>query len=106
MHFSAHARLGIAPNVHSQVVKDVLLPPHPQVISPVSRKRFAQSYAGLLIVKRNASVGNVPMCSASQTAFSAVSDPLLESANLRKIHNLAALTHIHGHKFSRRALAL
>ncbi|BCL80939.1 hypothetical protein ccbrp13_34040 [Ktedonobacteria bacterium brp13] len=25
------------------------------------------------------------MCSASQTAFSTVSDPLLESANLRKI---------------------
>jgi len=43
------------------------------------------SYASLLIVERNTSVGNVPMCSASQTAFSTFSDQLLESANLRKI---------------------
>jgi len=31
----------------------------------------------------------VPMCSASQTAFSTFSDQLLESANLRKIHKMA-----------------
>jgi hypothetical protein len=43
------------------------------------------SNASLLIVERNTSVGNVPMCSASQTAFSTFSDQLLKSANLRKI---------------------
>jgi hypothetical protein len=37
-------------------------------------------------MERNTSVGNVPMCSASQTAFSTFSDPLLESARLRKSH--------------------
>lgn len=47
---------------------------------------FKGSYATLLIVERNTSVGNVPMCSASQTAFSTFSDQLLESAKLRKIH--------------------
>src|SRR6266516_6151593 len=47
---------------------------------------YPGSYASLLIVERNTSVGNVPMCSASQTAFSTFSDQLLESANLRKIH--------------------
>lgn len=65
-----------------------LLPPHPQVRSPVSRKRFAHSYASLLIMERNTSVGNVPMCSASQTAFLTFSDPLLESARLRKNHKM------------------
>jgi hypothetical protein len=35
-------------------------------------------------MERNTSVGSVPMCSASQTDFSTFSDPLLESANLRK----------------------
>jgi hypothetical protein len=53
---------------------------------------FIESYARLLIVKRNTSIGNVPMCSASQTAFSTVSDPLLESANVRKIHLLSQRT--------------
>ncbi len=47
---------------------------------------FYGSYASLLRVERNTSVGNVPMCSASQTAFSTFSDQLLKSANLRKIH--------------------
>src|SRR5258708_7653557 len=72
--------------------KGFLLPPHPQVGTPVSRKRFARSYAPLLIVERNTSVGNVPMCSASQTAFSTFSDQLLESANLRKIQIMGEKT--------------
>jgi len=46
----------------------------------------------LLIVERNTSVGNVPMCSASQTAFSTFSDQLLESANLRKIQIIGEKT--------------
>jgi len=50
------------------------------------------SYASLLIVERNTSVGNVPMCSASQTAFSTFSDQLLESANSRKIQNIGETT--------------
>jgi hypothetical protein len=52
-------------------------------IVPFARK--FEAYASLLIVKRNASIGNMPICSASQTAFSTVSDPLLESANLHKL---------------------
>jgi hypothetical protein len=35
-------------------------------------------------MERNTSAGSVPMHSASQTDFSAFSDLLLESANLRK----------------------
>ena len=39
--------------------------------------------------KRNSTVGNVSMCFASRSAFSALSDPLFESANLRKNPNRA-----------------
>ena len=49
--------------------------------------RSYESYASLLIVERNTSVGSMPMCSASQTDFSTFSDPLLESANLRKFQH-------------------
>ena len=45
----------------------------------------------MLIVERNTSVGNEPMYSASQTAFSTISDPLLESANLRKIQDICQI---------------
>jgi hypothetical protein len=40
-------------------------------------------------MERNTSIGNVLMRTLSQTAFLTFSDPLLESANLRKIHNMA-----------------
>ena len=53
---------------------------------------YIEAYASLLIVKKNTFIGNVLMCSASQTALSTVSDPLLESANLRKLRKLS-LTH-------------
>jgi hypothetical protein len=43
------------------------------------------SYAALLMLARNSPVGDVPVCLASRTAFSIVSAPWLESANLRKI---------------------
>src|SRR5437763_11420803 len=33
--------------------KGFLLPPHPQVRSPVSRKRFARSHASSLLLKRD-----------------------------------------------------
>jgi hypothetical protein len=42
------------------------------------------SYASSLMVERNSPVGDVLMCFASRTAFSILSAPLLESANLRK----------------------
>jgi hypothetical protein len=52
---------------------------------------YLESYASLQIVGKNTSVGNVPMCSTSQTVFSTFTDRLLGSANLRKIHILAAV---------------
>ncbi len=43
------------------------------------------TYASLLRVGKNTSIGNTPMWAASHRAFSTFSDPLLQSANLRKI---------------------
>jgi hypothetical protein len=37
---------------------------------------------------KNHSVGNVPFCSTSHTAFSTFSGQVLESANLRNNHNM------------------
>jgi hypothetical protein len=45
-------------------------------------------------MERNTSVGSMPMRSASQTDFSTFSDPLLESANLRKFRDIQQMTKI------------
>jgi hypothetical protein len=59
--------------------------------------RKSESYASLLILERNTSIGPVPTCPESQTTFSIFSDQLLESANLRKIQSLAATYRKVGH---------
>ncbi len=60
-----------------------LLPPHPQVGTPVSRKRFARSYAGLLILGSPFLMRMTSPCSKSFMGPVVPSHRLASSANLR-----------------------